>query len=101
MSEEKTLTELERTELEAYRKLFDEMLKEQKPNNNGANKKDLLSKISYFLGVFVACGIISFIMQIIWNFTVIKLWPQIPQITMFQMAGLWFLCHILLGSRNK
>ena len=101
MNEQQELNDLERQELEAYRKYSDEILKQQNSNNKGANKNKLADKIAYFLGVFVSCGIITFILQFAWNYSLVKILPQLPQITMFQMAGLWFICHILLGSRNK
>ena len=106
MKEENKLSDFERTELEAYRKIFDELLKDQNSNkassnNNKPNKQKMQDKIAYWLGVFISFGIITITMTLCWNFSLVQLWPQIPQITIIQMGGLWFLFSTLLSIKNK
>ena len=73
-------------ELELYRKIVKEH----------ANKKKTFSeKLGNALGVFIAYGAIILLMWVCWNWSLIKLWPQIPEITPLQMAGLWYLVSVL------
>lgn len=84
---EEELNKQDREELEVYRKIVRE----------AANKEVSFSnKLANWTGTFVAYGAIVILLWVCWNWSLIKLWPQIPEITPLQMAGLWYLLSTLI-----
>jgi polyferredoxin len=84
MNEEQLEKDLQ--ELELYRKIIKE----------SANKKQTWqNKLMEWLGSFIAYGTITLLLWVCWNWSLVKLWPQIPEITPLQMAGLWYLTSVL------
>lgn len=81
------LPEKQYEELEEYRKMFKE----------AQNKEEQWdAKLARFLGTFIAYAGIVLILWACWNYSLVVLWPQIPQITPLQMAGLWYLVSVFM-----
>lgn len=76
----------EREELEFYRKIVHEATNK---------KKSWPNKCAEYLGQFIGYGSVTLLLWVCWNLSLIKLWPQIPEITPLQMAGLWYLISVL------
>jgi hypothetical protein len=49
-----------------------------------------------YLGKFIAYSLIVAVLWVSWNYSLIKLWPIIPETTPLQMAGIWILAVLLL-----
>lgn len=80
-------TDKEREELNLYRSILSE----------AAQKKTSWSnRLAEYLGMFVAYSAIVFLLYLCWNYSLITLWPQIPEITFVKMAGLWYLVSVFL-----
>lgn len=81
--------ESQEEELEYYRSLIQANKEPQKP-------RTLSDKFAYYLGLFCAYGCIVLLLWLSWNYALVALWPNIPQISPLQMAGLWYLTSVLL-----
>jgi polyferredoxin len=74
-------------ELQIYRNLVAEAQKKSK-------RWDII--LADYLGKFIAYSLIVFILWVSWNWSLVKLWPSIPETTPLQMAGIWILAVLLL-----
>jgi polyferredoxin len=77
-------------ELQIYRNLVAEAQQKSK-------RWDIV--LADYLGKFIAYSLIVAVLWVSWNYSLVKLWPAIPEVTPFQMAGLWILA-IILFKRN-
>jgi polyferredoxin len=74
-------------ELEFYRGLIAE-------NEKKSKRWDTIA--ANWLGQFVAYSLIVFLLFLSWNWALVQIWPNIPEVTFIQMAGLWYLSSVLL-----
>jgi TRAP-type mannitol/chloroaromatic compound transport system permease small subunit len=74
-------------ELNLYRNLIAEAEKKSK-------RWDVI--LADWLGKFVAYALIIMVLWVCWNYSLVKLWPIIPETSPLQMAGLWYLVVVLL-----
>lgn len=84
MSED--LNQQDREELELYRQILAE---------SQLKKKNWQDTLCQYLGKFIGYSCVVAVLWVCWNWSLVKLWPQIPEITPLQMAGLWYLISVL------